>query len=224
MKAKWLLIGGAAVGCAVLGGIAAIFLVGRPGDPPAAGGGADVQANPVPAPAGKAAASTFWLEDRLPAHKFEYKYKSNNEGRTLLSEVYAGRRDTPDGIVYFVGVDDLNLGFRMTVEDVAMLAEFLENPLTGLPATLTSGTKPVTIRVLEIEDAFRPRLTVWFRYDTAKKEHNTFKSVYQGINYAGGTYPNGNTFGLLYQPKPFAELLRAAMKDIDTLKSYPAKH
>jgi hypothetical protein len=227
MKAKWLMIGGAAVAVAVVGGIVAVFLVGRPGDPPAAGpDGGDVQANQVPAGGGKSPA-TFWLEDRLPSRTFEYAYKDVGSGggkeTKFTREVYAGRRDTPRGLVYFVGMNTSDFDFRMTTDDAATLADFLENPTGGLPAGLSAPPKGVARRTLEVEDCFRANHRLAFSYNATTKQFDLKEEWYQGVNTAFGTYPNGNSFQTVYQPKPFAELLRGALKDVETLKSYPAK-
>lgn len=166
--------------------------------------GRDAGAQPGgPAPARGGVAT---LDDLMDWRKAEW---TENQ-ITYAVQARAGRQLRAAGPRYFVQLECQDLRktwVRLHPDDAAGLADFCDQPVGGLPDEALKGEAALKVRTWTVADAFDPRTTLWVDYlvEGRKFENNRVGAAEFSFN-----------------PKAYATALRAALKDVEAIKKYPA--
>jgi hypothetical protein len=154
-----------------------------------------------------AARSTSEIDEVMQPHAEKGKGITRDKiEREFKVSATAGRRVRADAVVYYVylrweSVGSYGGNVHLNAADAATVAEFLDKPMSDLPPEAAKGDKALLYRRLEVKDCFDPsRNYLWLTYHPERGELSG---------------PDG------FDSKAFGTALRAAIKDLATLKTYP---
>lgn len=227
---KYLLIGLA--GAALVSAVGAVFIFGGRRAPK---GEPDFEVidrrepsdqrelNAQPAPPLLDTKGKFEIDEKMPFRKGTWTAFGND--REVEVSASARRRLTSNGPVYFLRImfpvhaayipfgagRDFKVMIEVHLDDAVAIADFLEKPLGALPEAATKGDKALLYRTFMVDGCFEHD-SLLMEYDL---EVNSFAPAY--------VTKNSEQREVYLDPKLIASTIRAAVKDIDTLKKHPAK-